>query len=68
MISKTTPREFRADGWDEALRDARSQNEALVVRGSVAGDDFELEPVALHPEAVDPFADACERAFDAPVA
>ena len=49
------------DAWDQSLRDARECGEVVVVRGE--HPDWEVELVVLDPEAEDPEADACRRAF-----
>jgi hypothetical protein len=51
------------NGWDEALREAKVEGEALVVRGDLSDLSFEVEVVALRDDVEDPYLDACERAF-----
>ena len=45
------------DGWDEALREAQEEGEAVVVRGN------EIDPIKLRFVVEDPYLDACDRAF-----
>lgn len=51
------------NGWDAALREAKAEGEALVIRGFLAENNFEIDPVPLRDDVEDPYLDACERAF-----
>ncbi len=51
------------NGWDEALREAKTEGETLVVKGDLSDLSFEFEVVKLREDVEDPYLDACERAF-----